>query len=125
VTTGTADQSGNHIWIERGSAGRDPAHGIGKHAQIADLLFEQIANTLRAAGHQVKGVPILKELREAPTSGCVARISSAARSPSSVWSGGICMSVTTTSGRYVRTLRTNSRASPAVDTTSNPPSWRM
>ena len=51
--------------------------------------------------------------------GSAARISSAARKPSSVESGGIWMSVTTTSGRCTAAFRTRSGAFPAVATTWN------
>ena len=47
-------------------------------------------------------------------------MSSAARRPSSVWSGGIRMSVTTTSGRSAGHRRTSASASPTAATTSTP-----
>src|ERR1700759_2780327 len=57
-----------------------------------------------------------------PIPGSRARISMAARRPSSVWSGGICTSTIATSGRWAATLRRRSSASPAWATTSKPAS---
>lgn len=60
-----------------------------------------------------------------PMSGAPARSSSAARSPSSSFCGGICTSTTATSGLCARALRRKSTASPDSATTSNPASVRM
>src|ERR671924_672026 len=51
-----------------------------------------------------------------------ARISSAARRPSSVWEGGMRTSAITRSGRWALALRTRSGPSPALPTTSWPSS---
>jgi hypothetical protein len=64
ITTGTADEPGDHIRIECGLAGCNPAYGIGEKAQVTDLLLEEVTDALRAVGHQVEGIPIFKELRE-------------------------------------------------------------
>jgi len=41
----------------------DAAHGIGEHAQVADVLLEDVTDTLRAAGDQVERVALFQELR--------------------------------------------------------------
>ena len=59
--------------------------------------------------------------------GCFSRISFAARSPSSVWVGGILMSTIAMSGLYERTFSSRSSAVPLCPTISNPASragWR-
>ena len=55
-------------------------------------------------------------------SGCFSRISFAARSPSSVWVGGILMSTIAMSGLYERTFSSRSSAVPLCPTISNPAS---
>ena len=55
-------------------------------------------------------------------SGCFSLIDFAARSPSSVWVGGIRMSTTATSGRCIATWRRRSSAVPDCATTSKPDS---
>ena len=62
------------------------------------------------------------ESTSTPVCGARARISTAARRPSSVLVGGIRMSTTATSGRWAKTLRSRSSASPACATTSKPES---
>ena len=49
-----------------------------------------------------------------PVAGCSARSCSAARSPSSVWVGGILMSTTTTSGSCSFTAASSAAASPTA-----------
>jgi hypothetical protein len=58
------DQPGDHVRIKHRAAVGDAAHGIGEHAQIADLLLQHVPDTLSAVGDQVERVTVLEELRQ-------------------------------------------------------------
>src|ERR1700733_6834914 len=60
-----------------------------------------------------------------PTPGCARRIAIAARSPSSVWSGGILTSTIAASGLCVATAASRASASPTAATISWPRSVRI
>jgi hypothetical protein len=60
--TGPTDQTPDHVGIERRPTAGDPPHRIGEHAQVTDLLLEQVANPLRTVGDQVERVTILEKL---------------------------------------------------------------
>ena len=68
---------------------------------VSDPLLEEIPEAAHPVLEQLEGVVVVGELREYDDAdvGYSARIRFAASIPSTVWVGGILMSVSTTSGR--------------------------
>ena len=78
----------------------------GELLDVGDAVLEQVADALgasRPSSSSARPTSTYWESTSTPTSGCAARISSAARRPSSVWVGGIRMSTIATSGLCART----------------------
>jgi hypothetical protein len=55
-------QAGDDVRVERRPTLGDTSHGIGEDAQVADLLLQQVPDTLRTVGDQVERIPVLKKL---------------------------------------------------------------
>ena len=50
------DQAGDHLGVEHGAAGGDPAYGGHELVDVGDPVLEQVADRALAAGQQVAGV---------------------------------------------------------------------
>ena len=97
---------------------RDRVEELG---DVGDAVLEQVADAARVADEQLGGVALLDVLREHEDRDVRvqrARITSAARMPSSVWVGGIRTSTITRSGCSRRPRAAARRASPTAATTS-------
>ena len=122
-----AQHAADDLGVERAAARRDAGDRVDERVDVADALLEQVADALgagRRSGPARSAPRSTARARARRSPGSRWRSSSAARSPSSVRSGGICTSTTATSGRCASALRSRSSASPACATTSKPASVR-
>ena len=114
VAAAPAEHVGDDRRVEHRAAGGDAPDGVGEAAEVGHAVLEQVADALGVVADQVDRVALLGVLARARARrrpGCVARISIAARRPSSVLSGGIWTSTIATSGLCAATLRSRSGAS--------------
>ena len=96
-----AEQLGDDLGVERGAAGGDAPQRRRGTRDVGDAVLEQVADALAAAAEQVGGVALLDVLAEDEDRhvGVAARGSRrAARTPSSVWVGGMRTSTMARSG---------------------------
>jgi hypothetical protein len=54
----------NHGGIKRRPSAGYPSHGLGEHAQVADVLLEEITDALSAVGDKGHRVAVFEELRK-------------------------------------------------------------
>jgi hypothetical protein len=64
VLATSADHPLNNLRVERRAAGRDAAHRVREQLQIADPLFQEIADAFCAIAHQFQRVAVLEVLRQ-------------------------------------------------------------
>lgn len=119
-----SQHSPDHFSVQRAAAGCDPGNGVGERRQVADPLFEQVADSFRPVSdepHRERGFAVLRQDQDAELGQTVPQFDRGAQAV--VFStGGIWTSTITTSGRDASVRRTNSSASPACATTLSPAS---
>ena len=95
-----AEHVGDDRRVQHRPAGGDAPHGVGEQLEVRHAVLEQVADAGGVVADQVDRVALLRVLAEHEHADVRlrARISIAARSPSSVLSGGICTSTIATSG---------------------------
>ena len=111
-------QRRDHLGVEHGAAGGDPAYGVDERRDVGDPVLEQVADRPLAALEQLARVELLDVLRqhEDRQPGLAARAAIADRSPSSVNVGGSRTSTTATSVSSSRSAWSSETAlSTAVD----------